>query len=145
VDVLVDTNVVLRRLQRTHPQHRKAREAIIRFSKEGNRICVTSQNLVELWAVCTRPVESNGFGLTPAQAERVLTRVESSIFRLPDSDEIYAEWRRLVVTHAVSGKKAHDAHLVAAMTVHRIAHILTFNTDDFTRYAGIQVLHPTKL
>jgi predicted nucleic acid-binding protein len=145
VDVLVDTNVVLRRLQRTHPQHRKAREAIARFSKEDDRICVTSQNLVELWAVLTRPVENNGFGLTPAQADRVLARVESSVFRLPDSDDVYAEWRRLVVTHGVSGKKTHDARLVAAMTVNRIVHILTFNTDDFSRYSGIRVLDPTKL
>ena len=68
MDVLVDTNVILRRLQRSLPQHRKAREAIAKFSKDGHRICVTSQNLVELWAVCTRPIENNGFGLTPAQA-----------------------------------------------------------------------------
>jgi predicted nucleic acid-binding protein len=49
------------------------------------------------------------------------------------------------VTHGVSGKKAHDARLVAAMTVNGITHILTFNADDFTRYTGITVLHPSKL
>ena len=48
------------------------------------------------------------------------------------------------MTHGVSGKKTHDARLVAAMTVHRIDHILTFNTDDFARYTGIQVLHPNR-
>ena len=47
--------------------------------------------------------------------------------------------------HGVSGKKAHDARLVATMTVNGITHILTFNADDFTRYAGITVLHPAKL
>jgi len=61
---------------------------------------------------------------------------------LPDSDNVYAEWRRLVVAHGVSGKKTHDTRLVAAMSVHGVAHILTFNTDDFTRYAGIIVLDP---
>jgi len=67
------------------------------------------------------------------------------VFRLPDTDDVYPEWRRLVVTHGVSGKKAHDARLVAAMTVNRITHILTFNADNFARYAGIHVLHPAKL
>ena len=98
MDVLVDTNIILRALHRNHPKHRAARDAITRLTKEGNRICVASQNLVEVWAVCTRPIENNGFGLTPAQADRLLARVESSVFRLPESDKIYAEWRRLVVT-----------------------------------------------
>jgi len=49
------------------------------------------------------------------------------------------------VTHGVSGKKSHDARLVAAMTVNHITHILTFNAGDFARYAGIHVLHPAKL
>ena len=31
------------------------------------------------------------------------------------------------------------------MTVNGIKHILTFNTADFTRYAGITVLYPDKL
>jgi predicted nucleic acid-binding protein len=60
---------------------------------------------------------------------------------LPDSDDVYPEWRRLVVIHGVSGKKAHDARLVATMTVNRITHILTFNVEDFARYAEIVVLH----
>ena len=144
MDVLADTNTILRRLHRAHPQHRQARDAITRFSKDGNRVCVTSQNLIELWAVCTRPIESNGFGLTPAQADRVLARVENSVFRLPDSDD-YPEWRRLVVARGVSGKKTHDARLVAAMTAHGVTHILTFNADDFARYPSIKVLNPAKL
>jgi predicted nucleic acid-binding protein len=38
----------------------------------------------------------------------------------------------------------HDARLVAAMNVHGVRRILTFNTDDFARY-GIEVLHPSSL
>jgi predicted nucleic acid-binding protein len=145
VDVLADTNVILRRLHRAHPQHGQARDAIARISQQGDRVCVASQNLIELWAVSTRPVANNGLGLTPAQADRVVARVERCVFRLPDSDDVYAEWRRLVVTHGVSGKTTHDARLVAAMISNRITHILTFNADDFARYAGIKVVHPAKL
>ena len=87
----------------------------VEFNVRGNRVCVTSQNLIEMWAFCTRPIESNGLGLSPSHADLVLASVEHSVFRLSDSDEIYSEWRRLVVTHGVSGKKTHDARLVAAM------------------------------
>ncbi|MBI1791452.1 MAG: PIN domain-containing protein [Acidobacteria bacterium] len=145
MDVLADTNIILRRLHRAHPQHRQARDALTTLSGAGNRVVVTSQNLVEVWAVCTRPPASNGFGLTPVQAGRVVARVESSVYRLPDTDEVYPEWRRLVVALGVSGKKTHDARIVAAMAVHGVTHILTFNADDFARYPGINVLHPAEL
>jgi predicted nucleic acid-binding protein len=145
MDILADTNVLLRRLHRGNPQHRQARDAIHKFSRDGNRLCVTSQNLVELWAVCTRPVEVNGLGLTPGQTERVLARIEPSVIRLPDSDAVYVEWRRLVAAHGVCGKKTHDARLVAAMVVNGVRHILTFNADDFARYTEIEVLDPAKL
>jgi len=74
VDILADTNIIILRLHRAHPQHRQACDAITRFSKYGNRVCVASQNLIELWAV-SRPVQNNGLGLTPAQADRVVARV----------------------------------------------------------------------
>jgi len=61
---------------------------------------------------------------------------------LRDTPGVYDEWRRLVATHAASGKAAHDARLVAAMMIHEITHILTFNGSDFKRYPGITVLHP---
>ena len=113
--------------------------------KDGHRVCVISQNLIELWAVCTRPIENNGLGLDVAYTDRIVARVERSVVRLPDSDSIYPEWRRLVTLYAVAGKKTHDARLVAAMNLHGITHIVTFNSDDFARDAGITVIHPQGL
>ena len=86
MDILADTNILLRRIHRGSQQHRQARNAINHLTKQGNRICVTSQNLIELWAVCTRPVDNNGLGLSPIYVERILVRIERSVTRLPDSD-----------------------------------------------------------
>ena len=63
---------------------------------------------------------------------------------LPDSPAVYRVWRRLVVDYDVSGVQVHDARLVAAMIVHDLTHILTFNTADFNRYApeGIIAVDP---
>ena len=142
MDILADTNILLRRIHRSDPQHRLTNRCLGLLIKDGNRICVTSQNLIELWVVCTRPLENNGLGLSVAHTDRVVARVEQSVMRLPDSDSIYPEWRRLVAEHAVVGKKTHDAHLVAAMKTHSITHILTFNGSDFSRYPGITVIQP---
>jgi predicted nucleic acid-binding protein len=61
---------------------------------------------------------------------------------LPDSPAVYEEWKRLVITYAVSGAKVHDARLVAVMNVHGVRQILTFNTSDFARFE-IEALHPS--
>ena len=61
---------------------------------------------------------------------------------LADTDAILAEWERLVVRYRVIGKQAHDARLVAAMLVHQVTHLLTFNSDDFKRFTEITVVNP---
>jgi len=50
-----------------------------------------------------------------------------------------------VVRHQVSGKPAHDARLVAATRVHGITDILTFDKSGFSRYPGIEVVHPAEV
>jgi len=49
------------------------------------------------------------------------------------------------VDYRVAGVQVHDARLVAAMLVHGIRNILTFKTQDFTRYSAITVVNPTKI
>ena len=41
-----------------------------------------------------------------------------------------------------NGKQAQDAHLVAAMLVHKVTHLLTFNDGDFRRFTEITVVNP---
>jgi predicted nucleic acid-binding protein len=104
---------------------------------------VIAQNLIEFWAVATRPIIDNGLGLTVILAERELTKLKALFTILPDTADILPEWEQLVVKHQVLGKQAHDARLVAAMMVHRITHLLTFNIADFKRYSEITVVSPS--
>ena len=61
---------------------------------------------------------------------------------LVESIDVYTEWKRLVRVYAVSGVQVHDARLVAAMNVHGVGRMLTFNAEDFTRYREIQTIVP---
>jgi len=64
---------------------------------------------------------------------------------LSETPAIYPAWEALVIHHKVMGKPAHDARLVAAMQAHGITAILTFDRTGFTRYPGIEVVHPAQV
>lgn len=144
---LVDTNVLLRFLHRADPRHPIIRAAMRKLRTNGHQLQATSQNFIEFWNVSTRPLNKNGFGLTPLMADRLVRIAERLFPLLPDSPAIYSEWRRLVVDFSVSGVQVHDARLVAGMIVHNITHILTLNTSDFIRYApeGIVAVDPNSV
>ncbi len=78
----------------------------------------------------TRSLERNGLGRTAAEAEAEVNRLKSFFPLLLDPSVVYQEWEQLVVMYGVIGVNVHDARLVAAMLVHGLTHILTFNTTD---------------
>ena len=137
---LVDTNVLLRFADSAHPLYSSIRSAVRELRRQGHTLKITSQNCVEFWNVATRPTDKNGFGLTPANTEQLLQSIEQLFPVLPDSSEVYQEWRRLVVKFDVSGVQVHDARLVASMKVNNISHILTFNSKDFDRYTAEKIV-----
>src|SRR5947209_9953804 len=139
---LVDTNVLLRLVQKTSPSHAAARKAVLTLRKQGEELCVVPQNLIEFWAVATRPVADNGLGLITDQATWELRKLKRFFKLQPDTPTIFSEWENLVIKHQVSGKQAHDTRLVAAMNVYNLSHILTFNTDDFKRFSDITAVDP---
>jgi hypothetical protein len=55
---------------------------------------------------------------------------------------LQSEWERLFTTYRVFGKSTHDARLAAAMMVHGVGSLLTFNLPDFVRYPNISVINP---
>jgi predicted nucleic acid-binding protein len=119
-----------------------ALQAIATLVRHGEDVYIVPQNLFEFWVVATRPRERNGLGMTAAEADAELERLETQFPILPDSGGIYLEWRRLVRAYGVVGVRAHDVRLVAAMLVHGVSHLLTFNGDDFRSFREITVVHP---
>jgi predicted nucleic acid-binding protein len=141
MSVLVETNILLRRIQPHHFHHPVAIESVARLLASGEPVHFTLQNISEFWNVVTRPTAVNGLGFAPEFALSEVEKIERVLTLLPDRPAAYEEWRRLVAAHAVSGAKVHDARLVALMNVHGVRRLLTFNTDDFARFE-IEVIHP---
>ncbi len=140
--ILADTNILLRSVHPQHPLYSLARNALSELRLRNEALCVAPQNLVEFWAVATRPPDENGLGMTARQAAKELSDVQDFFRLLLYTPQVLETWQRIVLAQAVSGKQTHDAHLVAMMQVHSVASILTFNHGDFKRYPGITALNP---
>lgn len=142
---LVDTNVLLRSVQNSHPMQSDARFAINLLLRQPSPVSLLPQNLIEFWAVATRPETSNGLGLSVHETIQQITYFKSVFFLLPDTDDIFNAWERLVAQHQVLGKQVYDARLVAAMSVHGLTHLLTFNTVDFKRFTTVTAVSPQSI
>lgn len=139
---LVDSNVLLRWVKPDHSDYPAIAAAIEALLRRDGLLCYTSQNVAEFWNACTRPTDRNGYGLSPQETDRRARFFEDRLRLLPDNLAVHEEWRRLLVSYNVSGVQVHDARLVAAMQVHDVKRILTFNNKDFARYTDIEAVHP---
>ena len=142
--ILFDTNILLRWTQKHHPHSAIAVRALKALRSRDEELHIAPQNVVEFWAVATRPFSHNGLGLTTEQTTAEIESLKSFFGLLPELP-LQEEWQRIVTQYRVSGKSVHDARLVAAMSVHGISEILTFNVQDFIRYTEISVLDPSRV
>jgi predicted nucleic acid-binding protein len=142
---LVDTNVLLRLSQQDDPQHELVGTSINKLFKLGCELCFSLQNITEFWNVCTRPADRNGYGLSITEAEQRVEYIERTMTYLPDSEQVYSNWRQLVVAYGVRGTQVHDARLTAIMQAYGVTRILTMNQQDFLRYPAILAIHPSQV
>ncbi len=139
---LVDTNVIARSVQPKHPAYASAMLGMERLRDLDIELCIATQSLFELYVVATRPESSNGLGIASREVLREIQRLEGIFTVIPESPLTYPCWVKLMNTTSVIGKSAHDGRLVATMLTNNIPMILTFNVNDFTRYALITVRTP---
>lgn len=141
--VLADANIHIRLSLKSDPLYQIASDAVSVIQARGDEFCLIPQILYEFWTVATRPATSRGgLDMNPNERDFAVAQMENLYRLFSDTPEVFVEWRKLVVQYQVSGLPAHDARIVAAMKVHGIGTILTFNRDDFVRYTDITVLTP---
>ena len=142
---LLDTNILLRIADTSSPQHHLVLTAITNILSHGDKCVITSQVLIEFWVVATRPVEVNGLGWTTQLTTEKLRQFITQFRLLQETEEIFANWFKLVNTHKIKGKRTHDVRLLAIMIVYNIPYLLTFNSNDFITVSGITIIEPQNL
>ena len=74
--VLVDTNVLLRAVQPSHPMHPFALRALATLFAGSDPLVIAIQNVAEFWNAATRPPAVNGLGMTIDQVRGEVKRLE---------------------------------------------------------------------
>ena len=138
----MDSNILLRILDRGSVHHPAAMKATGTLSAAGHTLCIGTQSLIELWAVATRPIAANGLGLPPPDVRAHIDKLRPGFMLLEEPFDIADRWLELATRYAVSGKQAHDTRLATLMIAHGVTHLLTFNGTDFARYAEVTALDP---
>ena len=73
----MDTNILLRGAQPSHPMHADAVNAQAALRQRGDQPCIVAQNLIEFRAVATRPVAANGLGMTQSQVAHEMIQLKA--------------------------------------------------------------------
>ena len=139
---LLDTNVFLRHSLTADARQPAITAALDALLADGTELCICSQNIVEYWALSTRPVNANGLGKSPAQVRREIDSITPGFSLIPDPAELLAIWLNLCTTFEVRGRQAYDARLVALMSATAVTTLVTLNPADFSRFATIKLVIP---
>lgn len=142
---LLDTNVVLRFSNPSDAQHDLAKAVVATLLMQGNECYLTSQVLIELWVVSTRPIDVNGLGWSIEQTRNIIDQLLERFPMAEETWQIFPTWLNVVTENQIKGKRTHDARIVALMLTSGIDHVLTLNPNDFSGLADIRVVHPREI
>ena len=135
-----DTNVFLSAVDRKRRLHAQALHVLNALPNRGVALYVSGQIVREFLVVCTRPVDSNGLGLSQREAVRNAEAIIQRSTILEENRNVPVRLLDIVSTATCAGKQLHDANVVATMQEHGLTRLVTGNPGDFRRFRGIDLL-----
>lgn len=86
-----------------------------------------------------------GYGLSGQETAKRLALLERFCSVLDEIPGTYQKWNELVATREVKGVQVHDARIVASMLMQHVRLLVTYDVEDFNRYAEIEARSPKEL
>jgi len=141
---LLDTNILLRSSDANSPSFQKTRDCVSKLLSNGDELWITAQNIVEYWAVATRPISANGLGWDTIRTESEVVALLNQFPLLPETADIFSRWREIVLEKRIQGKRTHDARLVAVMLANQISSDVTLNPEEGDGFPEITITNPNE-
>lgn|SRR5262245_6519220 len=99
--ILVDTSILGRLANRTDAAYPVAAAAVAELHRRGEVLHVAPQSLIEFRNFATRPVSTNGLGLSAATVDGLVATFETTFPILPETADIYPAWKAIVTALGV--------------------------------------------
>ena len=138
--VFIDTNVLLAATDVARSHHCEAKAFISNAAGGSWRLFASAQVFREYLVVATRPIQNNGLGLSPEGAARNVYVYQRLVQVLPEGQDSHNRLVSLVIDHQLSGKRIHDANIVAVMMTQGLRQLNTYNPQDFKPFQQIELL-----
>ena len=138
---LIDSNLWIYYFSPSAPLHQQAKEFIENLDLDTNTYFVTTQILMEIYAVLTSnklPEPHKPTDVIKRLKELVKSPIE--VIGLTVKSMIHLE--KLLLEHQPKGQKAWDYQLVAVMLENQIYNIYTNNVKDFEQINEIRAINP---
>ena len=139
--ILLDTNILIYSKQASSAYHAGVTNKLLIFVATGKKLIVSPQILREFYVVATKPVNSNGLGMSENDAMTEVENIVSVYTFLNDKKDLFEHWKTIVKQYQVKGKNAHDANVFAFMKTYNIKEIFSINDKDFKRYQPDITIH----
>ncbi len=136
----LDTNILVSATDRSRAHHSRALSLFHEVPKQGGHLVGSGQTIREYLVVVTRPLDENGLGLTAHQACQNVSQFSQHLHVLAEDERVRSHLTDLVRRYRVTGKRIHDANIVATMVAGGIHYCLTDNPTDFRVFKEITVL-----
>jgi predicted nucleic acid-binding protein len=133
--VVLDTDVLLTATDSGRRDHARAVAALEKWPARGTVLYTSGQILREYLAVATRPVAVNGLGLSQRDALANVRALGERLKLLDETRKVHDRLLAILDDIPCTGPQFHDANVVATMSVHGVRTLVTYNIDDFARFA----------
>ncbi len=140
--VMVDTNVLLAATNKVRPDHQASKRTFSRALEEGIHLATCGQILREYLVVATRPAEVNGLGMKLSDALKNMIWFRKRLVYIEEPEAVHHRLTALLESAGITGKRIHDANIVALMQHSGIHTLLTNNPGDFSPFHGIETMTP---
>lgn len=134
--IFVDTNVLISAVANRSPHYFHARGLLSRIEHGDVEAWISRQVLRELMSGMSRP---QAFA-RPFSAAEILQTAQAyeGMFIVAEDQPIVTQQLYLLLEQIpFGGKQVHDANIVATMLAYSIPRLVTYNVEDFRRFAGL--------
>ncbi len=139
--LFVDTNILIYSTNNLSVWHLPAERMLDSARLQGISLIISPQIIREYISVFSRGIRV----IPKIKTDGLLKNLDllrTSFILVDENREVIFHLIELLREIPIIGKQIHDANIVATMMAHGVSRLLTHNTKDFERYAGLITVVP---